>query len=59
MVDGGVDFQLQHNVVGHMYHYVKETTYTVKLLARQVKAGRSPKQYSITDALEEAPWHNG
>jgi len=49
--DGSVNFQLQHNVAGRTI-YAEGTADAVKFLARQVKAGESPKQYSMIDVLE-------
>eukprot|EP00977_Amphora_coffeiformis_P023305 scaffold12976_cov197-Amphora_coffeaeformis.AAC.4 len=49
--DGSVNFQLQHNVAGRTI-YAEGTADAVKFLARQVRAGESPKQYSMIDVLE-------
>ena len=49
--DGSVNFQLQHNVAGRTI-YAEGTADAVKFLARQVKAGEAPTQYSMIDVLE-------
>ena len=49
--DGSVNFQLQHNVAGRTI-YAEGTADAVKFLARQVKAGKAPTQYSMIDVLE-------
>lgn len=49
--DGSVNFQLQHNVAGRTV-YAEGTADAVKFLARQVKAGNNPTQYSMIDVLK-------
>lgn len=49
--DGSVQFQLQHNVAGRTI-YAEGTADAVKFLARQVKTGESPTQYSMIDVLK-------
>lgn len=48
--DGSVNFQLQHNVAGRTI-YAEGTADAVKFLARQIKSGAEPKQYSMVDVL--------
>lgn len=49
--DGSVQFQLKHNVAGRTV-YAEGTADAVKFLARQVKKGETPTQYSMIDVLE-------